>query len=541
MTKENVIRVLEEQMQPIFGFCLKKCARLEDAEDLAQEIVLRAFRSLVLRDDIRDIPKFIWTIAHNTLANYYRDKARKNGACVSLTEDFAAESQDAAEDLIERETYEKLHREIAYLSKMQRKIVIEYYYEGKRQEQIANELDLPLGTVKWHLFEAKKELKRSMNCMRSTKELKFNPIRFSLMGFNGTPGTMGGTPGFFRSVLSQNIVYCVFRRAKNVREIADELGVSPVYIESDVEFLEKYGYLLKMGDSYLANVLIDDLTDERMMFAAKLAGETYKKIATTYANALYEALMDSGVLYSERIECCYQTDKNYLLWALIPYSASNSADEDVEKIRFEEVATRRADGAFDIANVTVETERLREIPYYDSIERWCGPSWNSGEDWMLWGVKHEWSADIDRNEFWACMEQRHLKSLYRMQCGEKLSKDEYAALIECGCIKMVDGKAEYAVVCVKDRELKTALLEIGAKIKREYAAEFSTAKERITAAYRAYTPKHLQRAQEYQLQYIFNVNGWFLLYCLKELIANGKLHLPTEEQRRSLSMLYVPM
>lgn len=541
MTKEIVAYILEEQIQPIFGFCLKKCASLEDAEDLTQEIVLRAFRTLVIREDVGDVSKFVWTIAHNALANYYREKSMKNGTCVPITEDFFAEERDIAGELIEKETCRTLHCKIARLSKIQRKIVVAYYYEEKKQEQIARELQIPIGTVKWHLFEAKKELKRSMTEMRSTQELKFNPIRFSLMGFCGSAGTMGGTPAFFRSVLTQNIVYSVFRKAKSVREMADELDVSPVYIENDVEFLEKYGYLLKNGDKYMANVLIDDLTDDRMMYAAKLSGKIYKKIAALYANALCEELLQSDLLCDENIECCYKSDRNYLLWALIPYITANSGDEEAEKIQFEEVATRRIDGAFDIANVTIETDLVREIPYYDSIERWCGPSWNGAEGRMLWGVKHEWGADIDRNEFWRCMEGKNLQLLYRMQCGENLLKDEYAALSECGCIKMIDGKAEYAMVCVRNQELKKALLDTGIRIKRKYEAKLSAAKIQIYDAYRAYVPKHLWRTQEYQLQYIFSANGWFLLYCLKELLENGKLRLPTEEQRRSLSMLYIPM
>ena len=70
-------------------------------------------------------------------------------------------------------------------------------------------------------------------------------------------GTMGSTANFFRSALSQNIAYCVYRQPKTINEIADCLGVSPVYIESKRIF-EEYGYLIKKGNKYLANLLIDE-------------------------------------------------------------------------------------------------------------------------------------------------------------------------------------------------------------------------------------------------------------------------------------------
>ena len=50
---------------------------MEDAEDLSQEIITRAFRALLVKEDIVDMGKFIWTVAHNTLSNYYRDTAKR--------------------------------------------------------------------------------------------------------------------------------------------------------------------------------------------------------------------------------------------------------------------------------------------------------------------------------------------------------------------------------------------------------------------------------------------------------------------------------
>jgi len=43
---------------------------IPDAEDLSQEIAIRAFRALLVKDDVVDMGKFIWTDAHNTLSNY---------------------------------------------------------------------------------------------------------------------------------------------------------------------------------------------------------------------------------------------------------------------------------------------------------------------------------------------------------------------------------------------------------------------------------------------------------------------------------------
>lgn len=161
MTREQAEKITIEHLKPIYGFALKRCANLQDAEDLTQEIVLKVFRAILCREDIEVPDKFIWTAAHNTLANYYRGKVKTAvGLPIDDFLELLPSDDDTANGIVEQETIDRLHVEIAYLSKLQRRIVIAYYFENKKQEAIASELDIPLGTVKWHLFEAKKDLKK---------------------------------------------------------------------------------------------------------------------------------------------------------------------------------------------------------------------------------------------------------------------------------------------------------------------------------------------------------------------------------------------
>ena len=161
MNRQDVKKIITEYLKPIFGFALKRCKSIHDAEDLSQEIAIRAFRALLVKDDVVDMGKFIWTVAHNTLSNYYRDAAK---SMFGVSIDEVAELIDPYSELDtddNRDAIRRLQTEIAYLSKLQRRIVIAYYFENRKQADIAWELGIPLGTVKWHLFEAKKELKHA--------------------------------------------------------------------------------------------------------------------------------------------------------------------------------------------------------------------------------------------------------------------------------------------------------------------------------------------------------------------------------------------
>ncbi len=210
MNRTDAEKIITAYLNPIFGFALKRCRTIHDAEDLSQEIAAKVYRAFLAKDDIDDTGKYIWTVAHNTLSNYYRDTAKSANAVpldeiserLSITENAADGNEDDA-------ALFRLQTEIAYLSKLQRRIVIAYYFENRKQANIAEELGIPLGTVKWHLFEAKKELKRGVTMTRNYGELKFNPIRLTRICCNGSTGTKGSNANFFRSALSQNIAYTV--------------------------------------------------------------------------------------------------------------------------------------------------------------------------------------------------------------------------------------------------------------------------------------------------------------------------------------------
>lgn len=157
MNQKQAEKFITEYLKPIYGFALKRCANMQDAEDLTQEILFRMFRVLLIGDDLDSPEKFIWTVAHNTLVNYYRDKAKTAiGVPIDELTDAIFSESDITNEVIESESIKRLHSAIAYLSKLQRRIVIAYYFDNKKQDAIATELGIPLGTVKWHLFEEKK-------------------------------------------------------------------------------------------------------------------------------------------------------------------------------------------------------------------------------------------------------------------------------------------------------------------------------------------------------------------------------------------------
>ena len=572
MNRQDAEKIITEYLKPIFGFALKRCKNAHDAEDLSQDIVLKAFRSLLIKDDIGDVSKFIWTIAHNALSNYYRDSAKSViGVSIDEVAEVIADPDSIFDDDDNADAIRRLQSEIAYLSKLQRKIVIAYYFENRKQADIAKDLDIPLGTVKWHLFEAKKELKRGMDAMRKTSELKFNPIKFDLWGFSGSVGTKGSPARFFDSLIAQNIEYSVWKEAKTVNRIADELGVSPVYVESEAERLEEYGLLTKIGDKYLCNILLEESTTE----LNRLHDQIYLKAADIFANELFDKLMNSGILDDGRIwggttepfTFTYDPpkDKNFMLWALIPYIASMSGSQLMyDSTTFEEAATTRPDGGKNICYASIHPHDVVFPLYFDNMKRFFGPCWTGfGEKFKVWTIDSEWSEKRIAEDYQKTI--HHDLSLLNIYLnGDTLSPEGYAYLCERGYISVLtrerglmsdvsagfgdsfvssedlgDYKIKFRCLCLSDAEINRQLIEIGDRIKEKYQIEFHNLKKEYIDAVLKETPKQLQTMQKHVLQYIFHSDGWFVLHCIKALLANGKLKEPTEDQKKSLTTIII--
>ncbi len=554
MKRQDVENTITEYLKPIFGFALKRCKNIYDAEALSQEIVLRSFRALLAKDDVGDMGKFIWTVAHNTLSNYYRDTAKSMiGVPIDEVSELIADPDSFIDEDDNAELLHRLQMEIAYLSKLQRRIVIAYYFENRKQENIANELGIPLGTVKWHLFEAKKELKRGMDTMRKASELKFNPIKFHSYGLNGSVGTKS-LDEFFRSTLSQNICYCVRNTAKTVNEIADALGVSPVYVETEVEFLEEYGFLQQQKDKYIVNFIISKPTAELLV----MQNNMYKRAAALFANDLYDELTNSGVLDSSDIICnqtddsiflttSHKADKNFILWSLIPYIAACSGERLMDNsITFDEVATLRPDGAHNIVHASVVANEMILPDEYVYMKNWCGPMWNANESQMMWQIDSEWSDREPAKERNIPEEQIKTITLYNWEKEHTVSQFDYAWLAERGYIKTngdYDGyfKSSWQIVLLTSKEIRDELLAIGERIKEKYKDEFDSLKAPYAKAVLDSVPVHLRKTKAYELQFVFHTDGWFLLHCITELLENGKLKKPTQGQRKVLSTLIVPI
>ena len=152
--------------RPVLGLIRKMVRNPSQAEDLAQEVFLKAFRALESFDQSRKFSSWLFKIAHNTAIDELRKRRletvpierpdQDEGDLISVLSDPGAEAPSSR---VERTDMAKAIEEaVMSLKSIYREVVILRYQEGLAYEEIAEVTDLPLGTVKTHLFRARKAM-----------------------------------------------------------------------------------------------------------------------------------------------------------------------------------------------------------------------------------------------------------------------------------------------------------------------------------------------------------------------------------------------
>lgn len=134
-----------------------------DAEDLFQETTLRAISNKEKFRPGTNFKAWMFTIMKNIFINNYRKKMKANTIMDSTDNMYYINSGSSAvsNDVDRNILMDELGKMINDLDESIR-IPFEMHYQGFKYQEIAETLDLPLGTVKSRIFFARKALKEAI-------------------------------------------------------------------------------------------------------------------------------------------------------------------------------------------------------------------------------------------------------------------------------------------------------------------------------------------------------------------------------------------
>jgi len=146
-------QLVERFQAEVFGLCCRMLGHRQDAEDVAQEVFLRIFRSLGRWDSSRPLRPWIMGITVNRCRTWISQRVRRPDLVDHLHETVAGpEADDSAELLSEIRTA------LADLREEYRTVFVLFHEHGHPYEDIARAMDRPVGTIKTWLHRARQEL-----------------------------------------------------------------------------------------------------------------------------------------------------------------------------------------------------------------------------------------------------------------------------------------------------------------------------------------------------------------------------------------------
>jgi len=163
--------LVERYHGKIYGLTYNMTSNREDAEDLTQEVFVKAFEALPRFRGQSSFYTWIYRIAVNKTINYRKKRNRKRA--LSLDQfDQEVKTDEVYHDLTTKgsplrnmslsELQEKLNEALQHLSEKHRTVVVMHDMQGIPHEEIAKVVKASVGTVRSRLFYARRQMQTEL-------------------------------------------------------------------------------------------------------------------------------------------------------------------------------------------------------------------------------------------------------------------------------------------------------------------------------------------------------------------------------------------
>jgi RNA polymerase sigma-70 factor (ECF subfamily) len=162
---------MRDYQNMVFSTAMRLLANPSDAEDIAQEVFLKAYERFA---ELRLSPTaggWLKTVATNLSLNhlsryrarwsFFSDMFSGGGEEEEREVDFAA-PHDLAEEVAAADRHELVEKALMKLPPAQRVPLVLYHMEGMRYEEIAAKLNVSLGKVKTDIFRGREALRKKL-------------------------------------------------------------------------------------------------------------------------------------------------------------------------------------------------------------------------------------------------------------------------------------------------------------------------------------------------------------------------------------------
>lgn len=369
MKRSELLNMIDKELlDRLFGYCYHRTATSHEASELCSDIVYALIKAANTEGELDNAEAFVWRIARNVYADYAKGRKRANehrytGDPDDVLEQIADELSEPDTD--DREQLSRILRQIAFLSRAYREVMISFYLKGQTVAHIAQAQNTSENAIKQRLFSARNIIRKELNKMEKKTmniPLGLEKIDFMMWG-TGNPGT-GDPSELAGRQLSKHVIWMCRKGPTSAAEISEALHVPMPYIEEELAIqvagVGGYGLLKECGNGkYTTNFILLDAPEIQEM--QQLYIDRIPMVCDT-VSAYVEKNRDKllSFPYLNR-----QVDLNLVLWSII-HRIAHMLQAKVNDVLAKD----------QLADVTP-----RKRPYYNFAYRhFDGPVWGGGCD-----------------------------------------------------------------------------------------------------------------------------------------------------------------
>ena len=151
--------LVERYRAPIVRFAYRLTHNPDEANDVAQDTFLRAYRGLGSFEPKRPFARWLFAIARNAA----HDALRRSRRSLDIERPEASEQPGPEELALRHDDGLRLREALDALPQRYRAVLELYYLRGLLYREVSGELGIPIGTVKTYLRRAKRRMRHELS------------------------------------------------------------------------------------------------------------------------------------------------------------------------------------------------------------------------------------------------------------------------------------------------------------------------------------------------------------------------------------------
>lgn len=150
----------------VYGIVMQRLRNTAEADEVTQEVFLRAFRKIGQLKDPAAFAGWLCQIAARLSINRAVRRPAES-SCEPITFELLQESDDnPTTRLLDQEDAQQLRCGLDRLGQLDRQTLVAFYFEGQSLKEMAEVFDSPIGTIKRRLHTARNRLRDAMLAMQ---------------------------------------------------------------------------------------------------------------------------------------------------------------------------------------------------------------------------------------------------------------------------------------------------------------------------------------------------------------------------------------